>query len=207
MRAHSLPFVTAPEDQVWTVDEPIEPLILSVALGGTPPYTYALSGPDGGALPAGLEFDPASRTLSGTPVAVTAAPVPLTYRVTDDDADTDTATFTVTVTHALPALEAVTASAGTGGGVLSIADGAATLVFDFSEEVDGFADAVFTLADAGDATVTGAAVGTVTRSAQARRAARGAVDRAVHAGGGLRGHRGGLGVRHGAEHPRPLGAR
>ena len=47
------------------------------AVGGTPPYKWAISG----ALPAGLTLDPAKGTLSGTPAATGA--FPLTVQVTD----------------------------------------------------------------------------------------------------------------------------
>ena len=46
--------------------------------GGTPPLTYSVAG-----LPAGLSFDPATRMVSGTPEAITAEPVEVTYIVTD----------------------------------------------------------------------------------------------------------------------------
>ena len=140
-------------------------LTLPEATGGTPPYTYELIELLG-TLPAGVTFDETARTLTGTPTAVTAGTVLLVFRATDANGAVAAATFAVTLIETdttAPTLDSVTGNQGTGGDVLSIADGAATLVFDFSEEVDGFEDAVFTLADAGDASVTGAAVGTVTR--------------------------------------------
>ena len=45
--------------------------------GGTPPYSYSLSG-----LPAGLSFDPDTRTVSGTPTTLSET-VAVTYMVTD----------------------------------------------------------------------------------------------------------------------------
>ena len=67
-------------DQTYEVGTAIEPITLpAVPEGsGTPPYTYAIE-PD---LPAGLTFDPATRTISGTPTAVAAA-TEYTYIVTD----------------------------------------------------------------------------------------------------------------------------
>ena len=58
----------------------IEPLTLpGVPEGsGTPPFTYTLT-PD---LPAGLMFDPDTRTISGTPLAASPA-TEYTYTVTD----------------------------------------------------------------------------------------------------------------------------
>ena len=53
----------------YEVGTAIEPLTLPEVAGGTPPVTYALV-PD---LPAGLTFDAATRTISGTPTAVTPA--------------------------------------------------------------------------------------------------------------------------------------
>jgi len=67
-------------DQTYEVGKAIEPVVLPAAPEGlgTPPLTYSLS-PE---LPAGLTFDPATRTLSGTPTAAAAA-TDYTYTVTD----------------------------------------------------------------------------------------------------------------------------
>ena len=82
-------------DQSFTVGEEISPLVLPVALGGNEPLSYELRPP----VP-GLTFDPATRTLSGTPG--TADTHEMTYRVSDADSNTadsdaDTLTFTVAV--------------------------------------------------------------------------------------------------------------
>ena len=53
-------------------------LPLPEVTGGTPPLSYTVSG-----LPAGLSFDPETRTVSGAPEALTAEPVLVTYLVTD----------------------------------------------------------------------------------------------------------------------------
>ena len=57
----------------------IEPVVLPLVTGGTGDLTYSLS-PDP---PAGLTYDPATRTLSGTPTAEAATTV-YTYTVTDE---------------------------------------------------------------------------------------------------------------------------
>ncbi len=87
--------LTAPDDQSYTADTLITPLVLSAASGGTGTLRYTLTGPAGVALPAGLRFDAGSRTLSGTPTA--AAITTLTYTVTDTNDASTSQTFTVTV--------------------------------------------------------------------------------------------------------------
>ena len=76
----------------------ITPLVLPEAIGGTPPLTYSLT-PD---VP-GLQFDPGSRTLSGTPT--TKDTYSMTYRVEDSEGNTDdilsVLSFTITVTDEL----------------------------------------------------------------------------------------------------------
>ena len=79
-------------DQIYAVDEPIAPLTLPPATGGRPPYGYALRP----APPPGLTFDPATRTLSGTPTSVMKQTVYM-YEVTDQDAESATQTFTMAV--------------------------------------------------------------------------------------------------------------
>ena len=66
--------------------------------GGTPPHTYSVSG-----LPAGLSFDAATRTISGTPTEVSEAVV-VTYTVTDGSGASETLPFLVEVV--LPPLDA-----------------------------------------------------------------------------------------------------
>ena len=79
---------------------------LPAAIGGDGVLTYAIS-PD---LPAGLNFDPATRQLSGTPAALQPATL-YTYTVTDSDtADPDSASLTFTIM--VEALASVTISAG-----------------------------------------------------------------------------------------------
>ena len=50
-------FVASPEARAFTVGAALDAVELPAASGGDGTYTYALSGPDGGALPAGLSFD------------------------------------------------------------------------------------------------------------------------------------------------------
>ena len=75
--------VNCPERAIRFVEGvAIEPVVLpGVPEGsGTPPYTYSVSG-----LPAGLSFDPGTRTLSGTPTV--AGRYEVTYRVEDSLGD------------------------------------------------------------------------------------------------------------------------
>ena len=79
-------------NQSYTQNTPIEALTLPEASGGDGPLSYALSGE----LPAGLAFDPAARTLSGTPAAAQTATL-YTWAATDADGDAAELTFTVSV--------------------------------------------------------------------------------------------------------------
>ena len=90
----------APDDQSYTLNAEIADLVLSAASGGTAPRTYTLTGPAGAALPAGLTFTAASRTLSGTPTAVTSTTT-LTYTVTDANDASTSQTFEVAVNAGL----------------------------------------------------------------------------------------------------------
>ena len=83
--------------KTYEVGVEIEPLELPAVTGGTPPLTYSVSG-----LPAGLSFDPATRTISGTPEAVGEATV--TYTVTDAAGASSSVPFLVEVVE--PALDA-----------------------------------------------------------------------------------------------------
>ena len=67
----------AAEIREFVVGQRVEGLTLPEGTGGTAPLTYRLAP----ALPAGLEFDAATRTIAGTPLAA-GAPV-YTYTVTD----------------------------------------------------------------------------------------------------------------------------
>ena len=77
-------------DQTFTVDTLITPLVLPVATGGTPPYTYTLS-----PVPTGLAFTAATRSLSGTPT--TTGKTDVTYTATDNTSNSATLTFKIEV--------------------------------------------------------------------------------------------------------------
>ena len=85
-------------NQEYTFNATITPLTLPEAIGGIGTLSYALT--PAGAIPAGLTFTPANRTLSGTPGAATTAAATLAYTVTDSATlmpETAALTFTVTV--------------------------------------------------------------------------------------------------------------
>ncbi|MEU0885314.1 S8 family serine peptidase [Lentzea sp. NPDC005914] len=81
------PSVTNPGNQTSTVGTPVS--LQLAATGGTPPYTWSVSG-----LPAGLSAN-ASGAISGTPT--TAGTSTVTATVTDSAGKTGTTTFTWTV--------------------------------------------------------------------------------------------------------------
>ena len=88
-------FDTPIADQVYLAGRPITPLTLPTATGGTGMLTYTLM-PDT-AIPDGLIFDAAKRTLAGMPTTATAT-TPLTYTVMDSAASPLPATLTFSVT-------------------------------------------------------------------------------------------------------------
>ena len=84
-------------NQTYTAGEPITPLVLPQASGGNGALTYAL-------VPTvpGLTFDPARRTLTGTPTH--AGTYAMTYSAVDGDENTATSdaavlTFDITITQ------------------------------------------------------------------------------------------------------------
>ena len=83
-------------NQMYEAGVAIEALELPAASGGNGDLTYAL-----GPLPPGLEFDAASRILSGTPSDVVIFPEKvfflMTYEVTDADGATAILTFNISV--------------------------------------------------------------------------------------------------------------
>jgi gliding motility-associated-like protein len=85
------------------------PQTIPSATGGSTPYTYAATG-----LPPGLTFDPATRTISGTPTQAGTFTVPVT--VTDADGKTVTNNYTITIVNPL-LLPAATLPDGTEGTV------------------------------------------------------------------------------------------
>ena len=83
---------TGVADQVYKVHAVIEPLMLPEASGGTGPLSYTLTP----ALPAGLELDDATRTVSGTPTEVQAK-TPYAWTATGVDGNTASVTFLIAV--------------------------------------------------------------------------------------------------------------
>ena len=92
------PVLAAIADQSYTRGVEIEALTLPSSSTGNGPLTYSLSP----ALPAGLSFDAATRTLSGTPAGLQAT-TSYTYKVVDANADEATQSFNITVLAPLPA--------------------------------------------------------------------------------------------------------
>ena len=82
------------DDRVWILDTAVQETALPQATGGNPPLAYSLSAA-GGSLPAGIDFDSGSRTITGTPTA--AGTGQLSYRVTDADGDQEQLTFAFSV--------------------------------------------------------------------------------------------------------------
>ena len=80
------------DSQVYMENEAVSTLTLPQATGGDGALTYALT-PD---LPAGLAFDAAARTITGTPAEPQDA-TEYTYTAADDDGDTAELTFTIEV--------------------------------------------------------------------------------------------------------------
>ena len=78
-----------------TVGTAITPVELPAASGGTEPLRYAVAG-----LPAGLSFDAATRTISGTPAAETEGPVVYTVLDSEDESESDALTFTIKIDEA-----------------------------------------------------------------------------------------------------------
>ena len=82
----------AVSDRSYKQNSPIEPLVLPAAEGGEGQLAYSLSP----ALPSGLSFDAATRTLSGTPAEASSSSY--TYTATDADAaDPGSASLTFTL--------------------------------------------------------------------------------------------------------------
>ena len=79
--------------QEYEIGTAITPLVLPKATGGDGTLTYSVS-----TLPAGLVFNSATRTLSGTPIA--AGTSTIVYTVIDSDSDAAALTFSIAVTAA-----------------------------------------------------------------------------------------------------------
>ncbi|MCY4603528.1 MAG: putative Ig domain-containing protein, partial [Gemmatimonadetes bacterium] len=87
---------TAIPDQSYTAGTAIAPLVLPAASGGTAPLVYSVS-----ELPAGLVFDAATRTISGTPTDATDGAVIVIYTVIDSGGSAAVLTFSITVNEGL----------------------------------------------------------------------------------------------------------
>ncbi len=80
-------------NQEYTAGTAITPLVLPAASGGTAPLTYSIS-----VLPAGLTFDAATRTISGTPETVdSVVTVIVIYTVIDSAGSAVALTFSIAV--------------------------------------------------------------------------------------------------------------
>ena len=121
-------------NQTYTVDVAIADLVLPAASGGDGDLTYSVS-----ALPAGLEFDAATRTLGGTPTAATDGAVEVTYTVTDANSATATLTFSITVNPA-PASEVAAAGLTAVPAAIREDAGATAVVLTFTLEAAAAAD-------------------------------------------------------------------
>ena len=81
------------------------PQTLPAVTGGTAPYTYAVTG-----LPAGLSFDPATRTISGTPTA--GGTFNVTMKANDSGSLSTSTDYTLNVTIDPPAVSTMTICSG-----------------------------------------------------------------------------------------------
>ena len=108
---------TTIDDQVYTATNAISTLVLPQATGGDGALAYTLTvAADGGDVPAGLSFNAADQTLSGTP-SETQAATEYAYTVTDSDAtDPDSVTLNFDIT--VLAASAVTISGDTTGDIV-----------------------------------------------------------------------------------------
>ena len=79
-------------DQAYTAGTTITALVLPEATGGQGEVTYRVSG-----LPAGLSFDAATRTISGTPEAATDGAIEVAYLAEDSPGAAIVLTFSITV--------------------------------------------------------------------------------------------------------------
>ena len=94
------------EDQIYIVNRPIEPWTLPEATGGNGSLSYTLGYANLARVPDGLSFDPATRTLSGTPTLVGTYNMHYVVQDSDDNtarSDTDRIPFTIRVQNPTPA--------------------------------------------------------------------------------------------------------
>ncbi len=126
---------TAVDAQEYTAGSAIPVLELPEATGGTGDVTYSVSG-----LPAGLSFDAATRTISGTPDAATDEAVDVTYTATDGAGATASLTFSIAVNSSLNFGDFFSQFIGLGKIVpTTSADGATIREFVVGQPVEAFA--------------------------------------------------------------------
>ena len=107
-------------------------LTLPAVEGGTPPYSYSLTG-----LPAGLSFDPDTRTVSGSPTTLSET-VAVTYTVTDGSGASRSLPILVAVVEPpLDAPDALVALDYKGADGAGDQGGFVLLTWDLSEHHDG----------------------------------------------------------------------
>ena len=102
-----IPDQDATEDSTWTYVLP-ENAFTDLDLDSGDVLTWSVANGDGTALPAWLRFDPATRTLSGTPQDADVGSLPITVIATDTTGLTGRATFTLTIANVNDPPQAVT---------------------------------------------------------------------------------------------------
>ena len=126
---------TSVGDQEYTAGTAISDIELPAAAGGAGDIAYSVSG-----LPAGLSFDAATRTISGTPDAATDEAVEITYTAADGAGATTSLTFSITVNMSLTFGDFFSQFQSAGKVVpTASSDGAAIREFVVGQPVDAFA--------------------------------------------------------------------
>jgi len=126
---------TSVDDQEYTAGTAISDIELPAAAGGAGDIAYSVSG-----LPAGLSFDAATRTISGTPDAATDEAVEITYTAADGAGATASLTFSITVNMSLTFGDFFSQFQSAGKVVpTASSDGAAIREFVVGQPVDAFA--------------------------------------------------------------------
>ncbi len=93
LEVYRMSFTTRVDDQVVPMGQPIGTLVLPEVSGGKDPVTYSFTVLS---LPSGLLFDLPTRTVSGTPLAVT-PPTPMTFKAVDVHGAEDSLNFSIEV--------------------------------------------------------------------------------------------------------------
>ncbi len=115
LRVAAAPALVAIAEQTYTATTVVN-LTLPVSTTGATPLTYTLT--PSASIPAGLTFDAAMRTLTGTPTTATAAGT-LTYAVTDANGVAASQTFMVTV-NAMLSIANVEVGEGDGTAIVTV---------------------------------------------------------------------------------------